>query len=134
MISIRDAQPGDVAFVLKCWQMSAQKGGSWLAQREGDAFTGVQLRYERRMVERCQVRVAYSESDPTLILGFAVMAPERKLLHWVYVRDAFRREGLARRLLSPILDKADITYTDWVPACAALPIPRTWVYDPRKST
>jgi len=44
------------------------------------------------------VRIACSDEDIDFIVGFAAFTIEK--LHWVYIRDGYRKGGIARLLLN----------------------------------
>lgn len=99
----RPASQGDRAFV---WT-------SWLRSFSGSPYAGpipmgaYWKAYERALLEvlgrsTVTVTVAANESDPGQIFGFAVTEAGCALptLHYVYTKQAFRRLGVARSLLS----------------------------------
>lgn len=133
MIALRDADEGDKPYILTRWSMAIARGHGWLAKREGDAFGGVQRSAIARLLNRSRCVVAHAEDEPKLLVGFAAYESHKRIVHFVYVADAFRREGLARRMLEPMVGDKPVTFTEWLPACAALPVPKSWVYDPRRS-
>lgn len=56
-----------------------------------------------------QVKMAILAADPEVVLGWCVTA--EKLVHYVYIKPAFRRRGIARALLAHIAPP--FTYTHW---------------------
>lgn len=44
--------------------------------------------------------VACLTEDPDVLLGYAISSPEA--LHYVFVKEAWRRRGIASRLLGPV--------------------------------
>ncbi len=45
------------------------------------------------------IRVAHDASDPELILGYLVTSARSNALVWCYVKSAFRRQGIATKLM-----------------------------------
>lgn len=75
-------------------------------------------------LDHCHVRIAEREG---IILGFLVweLGPEGVVVHYVAVRERYRREGIASRLLAE-LPGGPVTYTH-APTVPA-PIPEGWRY------
>ena len=78
----------------------------------------------RRYLERAAVLVAVDEEAPGAIWGWAATSGTTVL--YVYVRDGFRKKGLASMLLKPFLARSDVTYCARIPR--DIPIPRGWRY------
>lgn len=45
----------------------------------------------------CQIKIACLKEDPDVILGYCVF--ENKTVHWIYVKEVWRRIGLSSDLL-----------------------------------
>lgn len=76
------------------------------------------------------ILIAAFEEDPDTIMGYAVTSTGA--VHYVYVRNEFRRHGIARALLRPFLSRKDIVYTH-PPTLKAQKIPEGWTYDPYRA-
>jgi GNAT superfamily N-acetyltransferase len=96
-IAVRKMTAEDRPFVVSSWFHSAWKG---FYLKKGVPFTffraGMNAEQER-LLERSTVFVAYAKEYPTEILGYSVLGDS--CVHWVYVKSAFRRQGIARGLL-----------------------------------
>lgn len=109
-VDVRPATPGDTAYISKTWLQAARP-----ARMDRARF----LELHRPVIAALLARgasVAHPAGDPETILGFVVAEPG--VLHWLYVRDAWRGNGIARRLYaaagSPVL------FTHWSSAAAGL--------------
>jgi len=54
----------------------------------------------QKVLARAELRVAGPPEDETVLYGFAVLEPA--LVHMVYVRQSWRRMGIAKRLLEGV--------------------------------
>jgi GNAT superfamily N-acetyltransferase len=99
-ISIRVAEPKDVAFIATCWLQSKRHTPPWDA-----ASWTLFLREERPRVEnrikRSAALVAYWEEHPDELVSFVVYRAEfgSMILEYAYTRAEHRRQGAASMLL-----------------------------------
>jgi GNAT superfamily N-acetyltransferase len=84
---VREARPSDIAFVTGAWKES------YLARAKAIITKEI-----LRAVHRGHVRVACDHLDDDALVGFAAFGDDE--LHYAYVKEAFRKEGVARDLLS----------------------------------
>lgn len=45
------------------------------------------------------VKVACLKEDQDVILGYSILSADFQTLHWVFVKSAFRKQGIARMIL-----------------------------------
>lgn len=45
------------------------------------------------------VKVACLKEDPSVILGYSILSNDFSTIHWVHIKKAWRRNGIARALL-----------------------------------
>lgn len=120
-ILYRDADAGDVGFILSSWLKSA--GDAWadslrnttirdwskLTDARVGWFADVPHRFTRQAVaeilDRATTRalVACDPEDPTVIYGYAVAEPANRIAHWLHVKHSMRRNGLASELMTRVL-------------------------------
>lgn len=100
-VSLRHDDTGDYEFILNSWLQSYRDGatGSQLARRmsadryfSDEGFKGGII----RALTSGTVTVACDTDDPETIYGWA--CHDGDVLHYVYVRSAWRRKGLGRTL------------------------------------
>lgn len=141
--AIRDALPSDQAFIRDAWRGTFHLGGLGCfvpptsSQEQGRRFNVPCDRehYHRemarlfdRLLPKASARVACDEEDPDTLLGFAVFTgPE---LHFVYVKQDFRRGGVATRLLAG-LPITRFTFLTHAGNEALKPAKRGWAFTPR---
>lgn len=78
------------------------------------------------LVGRSTLMMAHLPEEEDAVVGWA-MWERPGLLHYVFVKPAFRRAGVARRLLAGLPDK--LVYTHETDVCEFLPIPSSWTFD-----
>ena len=105
----------DRAFVLSSWLRSYRYGSSFgRSFRNAEFFPGHHDVAER-VLARSSTVVAHLPDSPGVILGFLVHEPA--VLHYVYVKEQFRRLGIAWTLLAAAHLPAAFRYThatdDW---------------------
>jgi len=119
---LRPAGAADHPFIVDSWLLSYR--GQAIARDAGASYVRDMKWLIRRLLERGRVLVAADADEPSVIWGWAATG-DRTVLY-VYVREQFRRNGIASALLAPYLARPDVTY------CAKtyrdITIPRGWRY------
>jgi GNAT superfamily N-acetyltransferase len=88
---IREARASDLAFVRNGWIES-------LMMRVRSRLTAE----VKQLLREGKVRVACDPDDPDTLLGFAVIdGKDPACLHYAYVRNELRREGIGTALVHP---------------------------------
>lgn len=97
--SLRAARPGDAPLILDSWLRSLHAAPHDLPD---DLFNPVYRTLILRVLAASEIRVATPPDDLDLILGYSVSwsgsETQPKVLHWVYVKETYRRAGLAAAL------------------------------------
>jgi len=111
MFSIRAATQADRPLIFATW-LRAYRHGSQFPRRIPDAiFFDEHHAVIEELLERSDVRVAVPPGEPEVILGWSVVEviepkvdgdPAPVAIHFVYVKPAFRRSGVARALLAHV--------------------------------
>ena len=123
---IRPAREGDIAFILDAWKKSYE-GAPAVRGAHREHYRTEMTRAIRRLCERGEVRIATAPDDDDHLLGFAAFtqADDGAELHYVYVKQDFRKLGIARALLAGV----DVTAYTFVSNTARPP--KGWAYKPR---
>jgi GNAT superfamily N-acetyltransferase len=114
---IRDARPSDLAFVTDAWLNSYRV--RLLAKIEREV---------RNLTRTATVKIACHRQDDDALCGFAAMSDGA--LHYTYVKEALRGEGIARALIEPENIGAYTFSTD-NGISRIRPHERGWEYRPR---
>lgn len=105
LVRTRPMRDGDKNFVRSSWLRSYRALCEWVPQAEffalhHDVIEGLLARHETRTV------VAHAHDDEDHLLGWASGEPSttRPLIHWCYVKNTYRGNGIASRLTDAVLD------------------------------
>jgi GNAT superfamily N-acetyltransferase len=112
-IAIRDAEAADMPFVVSAWTKS-----NWDALQvtcpvlsyfinRNHFYNAGQREYVAFCIAAHGCRIAHLKSDPDQIIGFASGSKDANLLHYVYVKSAFRRLGVGRALAADVVGEGD---------------------------
>jgi GNAT superfamily N-acetyltransferase len=116
---IRPAVDDDLNFIRSTWMKSLQvPPPSWPAA----------MRVRDRLLDRCPPIVASLDGVPTSVIAWACFEPD--IIHFVFTRERWQRQGLATALLEPFADKPTVMYTHQTPCLRFMPMPRGWIYNP----
>jgi hypothetical protein len=112
---VRAATPGDLSLVIATWQRcfgTAFWGDK--RQRLGTFKRGHRLAIALA-VNASRLLVACDPMAPHVLVGWACGGP--RMLHYVYVKDEFRGDGVCRCLLDALgCADGDVTVTHWASA------------------
>jgi len=109
LIAIRDAKPGDEAFIMSTWLKGLLFGGDGIWRKiPSDIYYSNQHKIMERILTSpvTKVKVACLREDADVILGYAVyrQAAEVTVLDWVFVKRDWRSIGIAKSLCPPKID------------------------------
>ena len=100
----------ETGFVLDSWSRAVARDPIWRVEvgRRGVARTPIppslSLYYHdiilKKILTNCTLLVACDPEDPDVIWGYVAFDPKDPVLHFVYVKGAFRRMGIGTRLLN----------------------------------
>lgn len=103
-IEIRVAEEADVPFILSSYLRGNRQEGA-LRHMTHPAYYAQQTPVAVAMVRTARVLIAADVEDPWHILGwiaFSVTPAGELIVHYVYVKSAVRRFGVARRLFQHV--------------------------------
>lgn len=80
------------------------------------------------LLDRTRVAVACSPRDPTTIIGWACVEPPN-VVHYVWVQEDFRRNGVARALLRSEGMAERIEYTHRTDLLKTFQLPEGWFFN-----
>ena len=108
--NLREFRPDDLNFILGTWMESyffymPSRPPKNIYAREHSALI-------HKKLPICECLVACSEEDPTQILGYLIT--EGELLHYIYVKELFRKLGIGSRLMEEMYRNAvDVVHTHY---------------------
>lgn len=110
-VGVRLATKEDLRFVASTWFRSVLESGTPVNQVPFNIFREGMEANIQRLLKRSVVRVVFATEVPDELLGYAVLdqvqdfftgpaGPQNVLVcHHIYVKSAYRRQGIARSLL-----------------------------------
>ncbi len=101
MYNIRASEAGDRNFIIKSFLLGMYHGDSWFSEVPKDIFMANYKNIIAAIVDSPKnfVVVACLPDDPTVILGYAILNADGTVIHWVYVKQSWRKRGIMTRLL-----------------------------------
>jgi GNAT superfamily N-acetyltransferase len=136
---VEPATDDDINFIRSSW-MRSFADSSW-ARGAGPAYWAGHKEIRDRLLDECPPVVARLEGLPTSICGWACFAPD--VVHYVYVRERWQRNGVASLLLEPFADKSRVFFTHKTSLFGTIPREgdvrdtlghklnvRGWIYNP----
>lgn len=138
-LRIRPGEPGDLARIRKDWRLSMATSdfARFLTPRPDWKAKASQLFWDwskeilDRLLAEADVWIACWQEEPSAIVGWCVMEMKPPTLHFVSVLPPYRNHHVARKLLAPLLEHRDVTFTHRTHIVRHLPVPPGWIYDPR---
>lgn len=133
-IRIRAATDADVGYVLKSWLETYRRESLWAKHMENEVFYPRHRAVVTELVEQDDTIVAVNANDPAHLLGFACgrRVKNALVIHFVYVKFAFRNFGVGRALLSTFEwdGKEPVTATHWTHSVDGLSRTKPILYNP----
>ena len=99
LYDIRDSVDDDRNFILSTALRGLYYGDSWFSLIPKDIFMGYYEPILKAMILKCNVKVACLPDDPSVIIGYSILSPDYQAIVWVYVKQAWRKKGIAKSLV-----------------------------------
>jgi len=115
--SLRPYRESDIPFIQNSWGSSYYKGADYVEYLSPREFNEKHRPIRESILNRPNIAiiVACSPQDEDLILGWVIVEKPLKvkglILHYVYVKEAFKYERIARTLLIKALPESPILVT-----------------------
>lgn len=101
-MGVRPAAPTDLPFIYSTWLRSLYWNHPYYGLIDKKTYFDHYKVVIERLVADSEVSVFCLKSSPDVILGYCVW--QRNRLHWIYVKRAWRRFGIGKRLVPPGID------------------------------
>ena len=109
-LKIRLAEDKDMAFIHGSWLKSYRNNG--MAK---DILNEVYFDNHRKIIESLQAKgaiyVGHPDGEPDLLMGF-VAIDDAKILHYVYVKQTFRKMQVAQTLIKKFIPDFTVKLTE----------------------
>lgn len=102
---IRAVREDDINFIYSSW-LKSHRRSTYAQAMSADVYYDNHKKLLTHLLDRGQILVACNQDDEEQIFGWIVFEPlkETMILHYVYVKDPYRRLGLANRLFTQARD------------------------------
>lgn len=101
LYDIRLAKEEDVNFILATWLRGLYYGESWFSSIPKNIFMHnyKKIAQSTLVSPKVEIKVACLKEDPDIILGYAILSKNTEAIVWVFVKTAFRRQGIGKSLV-----------------------------------
>jgi hypothetical protein len=101
LYDVRDFSDSDRNFVTATFLRGLYYGDSWFSLIPKSIFMESYQQVIKALLAspNVAVRVACLKEDPSVILGYCVLSKNQGTVHWVFVKAAWRKQGIGRSLL-----------------------------------
>ena len=99
LYEIRNFKPGDLSFVVATFLRGLYYGNQYFHLMEKDLFMNKYKPVAEALVTNRSINVACLNDDQDVILGYSMVSKDNSTVDWVYVKKAWREQGIARKLV-----------------------------------
>lgn len=98
---MRNYLPEDEAFVMATFLRGLYYGDSWFSYVPKDIFMNNYKKIAAAIISRSTntVKIACLKEDPSVILGYSILSADYETVHFVFVKKAWRKQGIASGLV-----------------------------------
>jgi hypothetical protein len=118
IIELREGKPIDEDFIFSSWIQCLGNSRPY-SGLDRNWFTTAQHALIEKLLKNSKILIACDPEDDDQIYGYMVYNPMSNVLHWVYVKQLFRRAKVASRLLGKVFD-GNVTASIQTPALSSL--------------
>lgn len=123
-VIIRGIDPKeDLDFIYSTWLKGQYYGHPFFRQMNKHSYFKNYQKVVEKLLGRSEIRVACLKESAQTIIGYAAIEP--RVLHWVFVKDAWRKFKIARALIP-----SDIEYVTHITKLGLILMPKDWSFDP----
>lgn len=100
LYEVRDYLESDKSFIKATFLRGLYYGDSWYSLIPKDIFMDNYSMALDRLFDHPSVtiKIACLTEDPDVILGYSILSADFMTIHWVFVKKAWRTQGVAKRL------------------------------------
>lgn len=99
LYEIRDYTEADKAFVMATFLRGLYYGDSWFSIIPKQIFMDNYKLIAEALLAKNIIKIACLKEDKDVILGYSILSNDFNNIHFVYVKSAFRRQGIGKSLL-----------------------------------
>ena len=96
VVQIREGRPSDIPFVTNSWLKSFRANGAFSQSVPNDIYYQQHHKILEAIIPRGLLLVLCNPEDPDQIIGWTLIErqPEILILHYIYIKNSLRRNGL----------------------------------------
>ena len=114
MIEVREAKLEDLPFIYSTWLRSYRHASQFAKKLTNETFYEMHHKVIDAFIARGGlVFVAHPPNEPGVILGYICVEPNQPLVQYIYVKKAFRRMGIAKKLYTERNMQNNVVFTHW---------------------
>lgn len=101
LVAIREGLPEDRNFILATFLRGLYYGQSWFSEIPKDIFMKEYHKVAEHILAKpdTQVSIACLAEDPEVILGYALTSKDGSVIHFLFVKSAWRGIGIGKSLI-----------------------------------
>lgn len=101
IITLRAYEPADKNFVCATFLKGLYYGDSWFTLIPKDVFMTNYKRVIEAVINKPTVTIVMAclKDDPDVLVGYSILDEGGNVLHWVYVKSAWRLQGFGKLLV-----------------------------------
>jgi hypothetical protein len=99
---IRDFNPQtDTNFIMATFLKGLYYGAPWVSEIPKDVFMDNYKVIAENLINspNTVVKIACLKEDPNVMLGYSILSADYKVIHWVFVKAAWRKQGIMRAII-----------------------------------
>lgn len=97
--TIRDYKPFDKNFIMASFLRGVYYGNKFYGMTPKDDFMNNYKHVGESLIANAKIRVACLPDDPDVILGYCITSSSDEIIHWCFVKTAWRRQGILKAML-----------------------------------
>lgn len=101
LVQIRPYHPIDANFILSTFLKGLYYGDPYIGFIPKDVFMDNYKKIATALLDspKTVINVACLKSDPDVVLGYSILSEDFTTIHWVYVKAAWRKQGIGRAII-----------------------------------
>lgn len=108
LFKIRPMVPGDKSFIMSTWLKGLKFGNDLFKEVKADVYFKAYQKILDQLLAHpsVKVNVACLPDDEDVILGYAAVSKDDSKIHFVFVKSAWRKMGIAKALVPETIKTA----------------------------
>ncbi len=98
LYEIRDFKQEDKSFIMATFLRGLYYGDTWFSLMPKDLFMFYYKQIAEAILAKHIVKVACLKEDKDIILGYVILSSDSLAVHWIFVKSAFRKQGIGKKL------------------------------------